>query len=174
MTPPAGSDFLFECDGVVAPASFAAKYDLYVPITVEKATPSQRASIFFTVGHASASKVDVAVDPESRTINGFSLVWGDKSGKIIDETGLEVVNGLPTVTLPSGDSRYHENFVRSVKIGVSGRTATMDWSDGEPIDTVIQCNRFGFYTGAGRLLGVSVKHIGIGDLSILKEHFGKN
>lgn len=146
----------------------SVEVDPYVPIAV-RTFSAPIGAVFYRVGNFETSLVEMPIDPLSGTVRGVKVVSLDRVGASIDDSALQLLQGLPVVTQESiPQKRIDEQ--REVTVALADGRLVIDWSEGQQLDTKAVHDRLCFLIGGGALLGAVVESLSQAEQQALLVH----
>ncbi|WP_275789006.1 hypothetical protein [Pararhizobium gei] len=143
----------------------------YVPLSVVTYNRPLGAK-FYRAGNFDTSLIEIAVDPESGALRGFSVISFSERFEGQMNAG-RVVPGIPVTDL----SRFSQSDViddlAPFSLGLLGNTAVVAMTDFEISDTIAVCGDLKFHLSMNTLAGLTIENLGERDVVRISEHLAR-
>ena len=145
--------------------------DDYVPLSVAT-YDKPLGAMFYRLGNFDTSLIEIAVDPESGALRGFSVVSADRKFEGQASAG-RTVTGVPLTSLSAFAQGDIVDDPESFSLGLRDRTAIVAMNNFEVSDTIAACGNLKFYLYLNKLVGLTVENLSEHDIDSISDHLSR-
>lgn len=151
--------------------SVTVETDDYVPLSVVT-YDKPLGAMFYRLGNFDTSLIEIAVDPESGTLRGFTVVSADRKFEGRVSAG-PTVAGVPLTSLSAFAQGDIVDDPESFSLGLRDRTAIVAMNNFEISDTITACGNLKFYLYLNTLVGLTVENLSERDIVAISDHLSR-
>ncbi|MEO0870794.1 MAG: hypothetical protein AAFY19_02375 [Pseudomonadota bacterium] len=145
--------------------------DDYVPLSVFT-YDKPLGAMFYRLGNFDTSLIEIAVDPESGALRGFTVVSVDQRFEG-QASAARLETGVPIADLSAFAHHDILDDPEPFSLGLQGNNALVTMRDFENSDTIAVCGDLKFYLHLGTLVGLAVENLSRRSVMIISDHLSR-